>query len=143
MQGQPIHPDLMKLMQGGGGDAGASNSGPVSSPMMTQQPNDGEKQAAEAQVQIAIAILEQTLHPLGSSSDEGRAVLTALKTLGDKFGSSREKGRELVPSEIMNLMASMPQGAGGGAPHPGAPPPAPPGAPPPGMPPGAGAPPPQ
>jgi len=129
----------MKLMQGGappGGAPGAGAAGgPVSAPMTSPQPNEGEKQQAMAQVQMAIDLLEQTLPPFGSETEEGQTVLNALKTLSGKFASKKDKARGLIPAEIMNLVASLPKGAGAGA---GAPPP-PPG----GMPPGAGAPQPQ
>jgi hypothetical protein len=109
----------MKLMQGGG--AGAQMP-PRTSPMSTPQPNEGEKQGASVQVQMAMDLLEQTLSAFGSESDEGQAVLTALKSLGGKFGSKREKGRDLIPSEIMNLVSSMPKSARPGAAPAGAPP---------------------
>jgi hypothetical protein len=114
---QDIPPELMKLMQGGGQGA---NLPPKTSPMSTPQPNEGEKQGAMVQVQMAMSLLEQTLSSFGSDSEEGQAVLTSLKTLGSKFASKREKGRDLIPSEIMNLVASMPKSARPGAPQPGA-----------------------
>lgn len=95
----------MMKKQGGG------QMPPVSSPMSTPQPNEGEKQGAMAQVQMATKILEQTLAAFGSDTEEGMAVLDALRGLGKKFGASSEKGRDLIPSEIMNMVGSMPQGA--------------------------------
>lgn len=136
---QDIPPELMSMMQQGGGQQGGSPA-PVSSPMSTPQPNEGDKGGALAQVQMAIDILEQTLPVFGSDSDEGSAILDTLSKLGKQFGEKKEKARGLIPSEIMNLVASLPKGAGGGMPPgAGAPPGMPPGAPA-GMPPGAGAP---
>lgn len=109
---QQIPPELMQMMQGGGASAG--NNPPQSSPMSNPQEEEGKKQGAKAQVHMAIALLEQTLASFGSMGDEGKAVRRALDALGDEFGSEREKGRELIPSEIMNLVSSLPQGAGGG-----------------------------
>lgn len=104
---------------------GSGQAAPASSPMSTPQPNEGDKQGAMAQVQMATKILEQTLGAFGSSSDEGKAVLDALTKLGKAFGASSEKGRDLIPSEIMNMVGSMPQSAqaqmappGGGAQQP-------------------------
>jgi len=140
-----IPPELMALMQGGAqpGSAGAvggaaPNSAPVSSPMSNPQPNEGEKQAAMSQVQMAVDLLEQTLPPFGSETPEGKAILSVLKVLSATFGEKKDKARGLIPSEIMNLVASLPKGAGQGAPA-GAPPGMPPGMPPMpgGMPPGA------
>ena len=137
-----IPPDLMKLMQGGGNPpgqppmpgGGAPDQGPTSSPMSTPQPNEGEKQGAMAQVQMAIDLMEQTLKAFGSETEEGQTILNALQTLTKTFGDKKEKSRGLIPSEIMNLVSSLPKGAGGMQP-PGAgasPPGAPPGAQPPG-----------
>jgi hypothetical protein len=136
MPQQPVPPELMQMMQGGapGGAAGAppGAQAPASAPMSTPQPNEGEKGGATAQVQMAVEVLEQTLSAFGSDSEEGQTVLKVLTILGKQFGEKRDKARGLIPSEIMNLVSSMPKGAGG--PPPGAPPGA--GAPP-GMPPGA------
>ena len=93
--------------------------------MSTPQENKGEQKGAMVQVQMAIDILEQALPAFGSETEEGHAVLDALKGLSKKFASKRDKGRELIPSEIMNLVSSMPKPQGvampGGAPG-GAPP---------------------
>ncbi len=121
-------PELMGMMQGGGGAAPESPAGPVSSPMTTPQPNVGEQQNARTQVQMAIKLLEQSLGPLGSSSDEGKAILESLKKLGSKFFHGREKHESLIPSEVMNLVSGLPQGMTGGAMGAGGPPAAPPGA---------------
>ena len=114
-------PDLMQMMR----EKGGGQQPPVSAPMSTPQDNAGDKQGAMAQVQMATKILEQTLAAFGSSSDEGKAVLDALKGLGKAFGASAEKGKDLIPAEIMNMVGSMPQSAqaqmqppGGGAQQP-------------------------
>jgi len=64
-----------------------------------------------AQVQMATKILEQTLPAFGSDTEEGKSVLDALRNLGKKFGQASEKGRDLIPAEIMNLVGGMPQSA--------------------------------
>ena len=117
-----IPPELMKLVQGGGQNPSPPPinaighppaQGPVSAPMSTPQPNEGEKQHAMAKVQMSIDLMEQTLSAFGSETEEGQAILSALKTLSGKFSSKKEKSRGLIPSEIMNLVASMPKGVGG------------------------------
>jgi hypothetical protein len=90
--------------------------------MSTPQSNEGDKQGAMAQVQMATKILEQTLAAFGSGSDEGKSVLGALTTLNKAFGASSEKGRDLIPSEIMNMVGSMPQSAQAQMQPPGMPP---------------------
>lgn len=126
-----IPPELMQAMQGGGQAGGGMPppSGPVSAPMTTPQDNAGEKHAAMSQVQMAVKLLEQTISAFGSDSDEGKTVLDVLKKISGTFGQSQDKGRALIPSEIMNLVSGMPQGAGGQPPGAGAPPGMPPGAP--------------
>lgn len=93
---------------------------PTSSPMATPQPGAGLAQAARTSVQAAIDVLQQALPALGATSDEGQAVLNALKTLTKSFGRSESKNRELMPAEIMQLLAGLPKGTGGpvGAPSP-------------------------
>lgn len=124
--GQTISPDLMKLMQGG--DKSAGNMPPVSSSGSSPQENEGEKLQAHARVQMGMTLLEQSLSAFGAGSPEGQSILSALKALGGKFGHDREKGREIIPSEVMNLVGGMPGGAGGapaGGPGGGMPPPPP------------------
>lgn len=129
-----VPPELMSLIAGGAGKGGAPQAMPGQmpgapgapaggSPMSTPQPAQGEKQSAMVNVSIAMDLLEQTLPALGSESEEGKAVLGVLSALSKKFGHSRAKSQELVPAELMQLMASMPKppggmpgGAGGGMP---------------------------
>jgi hypothetical protein len=121
-----IPPELMKLLGGAGGAAGggapegvapggpAGGIPPVSSPMSTPQPAEGEKQGAMIKVQQAMDLLEQALPDFGSESEEGKIVLQVLSGLGKKFGGAdRARSKELMPAEIMNLMASLPRGPGG------------------------------
>lgn len=107
---EPVSPELMKMMQ----DGQRGGLPPRTSPMMTPQPNEGEKQAALPKVVIAMKVLEGTITALGAESDEGQAVLSALKTLGSKFGEAkREKGGNMISSELANLVSSLPKGARG------------------------------
>lgn len=109
---------MMQMMR----DKGGEQTPPASSQMSTPQSNEGDKQGAMAQVQMATKILEQTLAAFGSGSDEGKSVLGALTTLNKAFGASSEKGRDLIPSEIMNMVGSMPQSAQAQMQPPGMPP---------------------
>lgn len=68
---------------------------------------------AQSKVQMAMHLLAQTITAFGPGSAEGKCVLTSLKTLGHTFGDQHEKGRELIPSEILNMMSSMPGKSGG------------------------------
>lgn len=108
--------DQMPAMGGtmpapGDPDAGAAPaSAPMGSPMSTPEPAEGQKQAAIVNVQMAINMLEQAIPALGSSSDEGSTVLTALKSLSKKFGAS--KSQDLIPAELQMLMQNAQQTGG-------------------------------
>lgn len=99
-----ISPEMMQMQRG-------AQQPPASSPMSTPQSNEGDKQGAMAQVQMATKILEQTLAAFGSGSEEGKAVLDALTKLNKAFGESSDRGRDLIPSEIMNMVGGLPQSA--------------------------------
>lgn len=84
--------------------------------MSTPQPNEGLKQAARVQIQIARRQMEQALPALGSDTDEGRAVLSCLSKLAGAFGKTEDKDRELIPAEIASLVSGAGMdGAGPGA----------------------------
>ncbi len=100
----------MKMMQGG--EAGG-NMPPAGTANVSPQENEGQKMQAGAKVQMAMTLLEQALVAFGSGSEEGQSVIKSLNSLGGKFGTDREKGRELIPSEIMNLVGDLPGRAGG------------------------------
>lgn len=130
-------PQVMQALKGGapptaspGGDAG-----PAPGPMMTPQKAGGHTAGAKAAVMVAMKVLEQTLPQFGAMTDEGKAVLSCLKSLGKAFGEQESKDKELMPAEIQQLLSGL---AGPGAPSagmpgpPGGAPPPPPGAPPPG-----------
>ena len=111
--------------QGGDGAPSGTPSGDAVKP-------SGEMELAKANVLMALAHLERQLPLLGSDSEEGKALLSAISTLSKKF--SGKKSADLAPSELMSLMGSQPDavkqammkemgGAGGpqmGGPGPGA-----------------------
>ncbi len=117
---------LMKLMAGGGGASAApgpnpgtaaapGNEPPGGGPMATPAPKEGEAQQAMVNVSMVFQLLEKSLPAFGSQSDEGKAVLNALKTLNGVFGKERPKADELIPAQLQQLMQQIP-GAGGGSP---------------------------
>lgn len=122
-----IPPNLTAHMNQPGGGMPPGMGAPASAPMSTPQPNAGEKQAAMAQVQMAMDVLERALPGLGSETEEGQAIINVLGSLSKSFGGAqRAKSKELVPAEIQNMLAALPKGAGGapggmpgGAPMPG------------------------
>ncbi len=117
---------LLQLLAGGGGRSAApganpmsaaapSNTPPPGGPMATPQPKEGVTQAAMVNMSMVFQLLEQSLPAFGSQSEEGKAILSALKTLTNKFGSSRQSANSLIPAELMQLVQSIP-GMGGGSP---------------------------
>lgn len=87
------------LPQGGDGAPSGTPSGDVVKP-------GGDIELAKANVLIALAHLEKQLPLLGSDSEEGKALLSAISTLSKKF--SGKKSEDLAPAELMQLMASQP-----------------------------------
>lgn len=122
-------PELMNLVAGGAGKtalpspampgaapgaapAAPPGSTPVSAPMSTPQPKAGDKQNALINVSLAMDLLEQSLPALGSESQEGQVILDVLRKMSGKFGEARNKSKELVPAELMQLMQNLPQASG-------------------------------
>jgi len=81
---------------------------------------------------MATRLLERALSAFGSPSEEGKAILKCLSSLGAVFGKSEGGTEQLMPAELRKMIAEfagpgMPgpaPGAGappGGAPQPGAP----------------------
>lgn len=90
--------------------------------MAQPTPNDGQRQIGLVAVQAAADALSQALPALGSMTQEGQAVISALKALS-KFTSPT--GNDLVPAQIMELQRGQQQGPmqqmmSGGAPQGGA-----------------------
>lgn len=139
--------DIMQLMaQGGPAPTGgepmapppaSETPPPMPSPMATPEPKAGEREAAMINVSMALDLLERSLPQIGSSTPEGRKLMSALNSLTSIIGAKKQKTDELQAAEIMQLLQNLPQAQGMMPGGPGATPPMP--APP--APPGAGAPP--
>lgn len=98
-----------------GGPPTGQNPGtpPTAAGMPTPQRPAGLMAAAGANIQIAMNMLEQALPVFGSESKEGKAVLKVLSMLSKDFGHSTD--RELVPSQIMQMVKAEPSLGGGTA----------------------------
>lgn len=75
--------------------------------MATPQPKEGLAQAAMVNISMVLQLLEQSLPAFGSATDQGKAVLNALKTLTNTFGKSRSESDKMIPAELMGLVAGM------------------------------------
>jgi hypothetical protein len=85
---------------------------PGAAGMATPQKKAGDEGAARTNIQISMNMLEQALPVFGSESDEGKVILKALTGLANAFGKDKE--RDLVPAQIMQLLKAEPS-LGGGA----------------------------
>lgn len=110
-----------------------ADGAPAAAPMMTPQEPAGQKEGARVNVLMAVKMLERALADFGSTSEEGQAVLSAIKGLARKFGETQDKSEELMPAEmgiIQQALAGPGQTGGPPGMPPGGAPPMPPGAPP-------------
>jgi len=101
MQGaeDPMQAEVPPPMMGGEG-------APSGTPSGEEVEKSGEIETARANVLIALSHLERQLPLLGSDSEEGKALLSAISTLSKKF--SGKKSEDLAPAELMSLMGSQP-----------------------------------
>jgi len=120
---------LMELM-GGSRSAGTSipaTSGlpqptpdaetpPMGAPMSTPEPKMGSKEASMINLGMAQDLLEQSLASIGSNTEEGKSILSAISTLNKILGPRKNKTNELQQSEIIQMLQSLPQ-AGGATPE--------------------------
>lgn len=79
--------------------------------MATPQKKEGSKERARVQVHIAVNMLEQALAAFGAESKEGQAILKHTLGLTRAFGNS--DASDLVPAQIKQMYADMPQMGGG------------------------------
>lgn len=89
---------------------------PMASPMSTPEPKMGSKEAAMINLGMAQDLLEQSLPSVGSDTEEGRAILTAIAAINKTLGPRKNKTNELQQSEILQMLQALPQ-AGGATPE--------------------------
>ncbi len=133
--------DLMKLIRGGAkGDGKASMeieveeegtqgeegmekkpalsgaaSPPMSSPMSTPEPKKGEEMQGRIDVQLGMGMLMGAMQKFPDGSPEQKAIKDAIGKIGSAFGEMDYKAKELVPSEIMQMIQTLPQAGGASA----------------------------
>lgn len=78
--------------------------------MSQPQGNQGDKAQGIAMVQMAIQVLGQAIPKLGVMTEEGQAVLAAVKALSKKTGQKAGEAQSLMPAQI----EMMKNAAGGG-----------------------------
>ena len=89
---------------------------PMSSPMTTPEPQEGNMEQARLSVMMALDMLQNALTEFGMDSEEGMALQKVVADITREFGERESSTRELMPAEIMNLVQTLPQ-AGGATPE--------------------------
>lgn len=89
---------------------------PMAAPMSTPEPKMGTKESAMLNLSMAMDLLNQSLPGIGANSKEGKQVLDAIRVITGILGPDKERTDELQPSEILNMLQTLPQ-AGGATPE--------------------------
>jgi len=96
----------------GAGNISDSSAPPMGSPMSTPEPKMGNREASMINISMAMDLLEQALPALGSESPEGQKLLAAIRTMTGIIGPKKSKVNELQPTEIMQMLQTLPQAGG-------------------------------
>ena len=89
---------------------------PMAAPMSTPEPKLGSKESAMINLSMAMDLLNQSLPGIGVNSMEGKKVLDAIRVITGILGPDKERTDELQPTEILNMLQTLPQ-AGGATPE--------------------------
>jgi hypothetical protein len=92
------------------------SASPMAAPMSTPEPKMGSKEGAMVNIGLAMDLIKRSLPAIGSDSEEGKKVLSAIKTLSEITGKSVDGMEELKKSEILQMLQTLPQ-AGGATPE--------------------------
>ena len=108
MPGQAGAPQMPQGMPGQPPSPPATGAaGPAGSPMTNPQQMEGERAQGLAMAQTAIELLSMSLPMLSVQSEEGEAVLSALKSLSRKLGIKAQNQSNLMPAQIEMLRNSQ------------------------------------
>jgi len=94
----------------------ADETPPMAAPMSTPEPKMGSKEGAMVNLGLAMDLIKRALPAIGSDSEEGKKVISAIKVLSDLTGKSSDGMEELKKSEILQMLQTLPQ-AGGATPE--------------------------
>ena len=93
-----------------------TSSPPMAGPMSTPEPKMGNREAGMINLSMAQDLMEQALPSVGSDSEEGQKIISAIMTITKIIGPKKAKVNELQPTEIMQMLQNLPQ-AGGATPE--------------------------
>ena len=86
--------------------------------MATPQAKLGEQAKSKASIVMAMKVLHMAAASFDPMSEESKAIRKSMDTLQKAFGSTEHDSKELVPTEIAQLMSGLkPPGQPGGAPN--------------------------
>ena len=92
------------------------SASPMAAPMSTPEPKMGSKEGTMVNLGLAMDLIKRAVPAIGADSEEGKKVLSAIKTLADITGKSSDGMEELKKSEILQMLQTLPQ-AGGATPE--------------------------
>lgn len=92
------------------------SASPMAAPMSTPEPKMGSKEGAMVNLGLAMDLIKRALPAIGSDSEEGKKVISAIKVLSELTGKSSDGMEELKKSEILQMLQTLPQ-AGGATPE--------------------------
>jgi hypothetical protein len=114
--------DLMKADQGMGGEPATpppfeqeETTAPMASPLSTPEPKRGEEEAARLNIMMALDMMQQALAAFAMGSEESQTIEKVIAEITRRFGERESDSRRLMPSEIIQMIQSLPQ-AGGATP---------------------------
>jgi hypothetical protein len=113
---------LLKADQGVGSEPAAppafeqeETTAPMASPMSTPEPKRGEEESARLNVMMALDMLQQAMGAFPMDSSETKTIEKVIAEITRRFGEREADTRRLMPSEIIQMIQSLPQ-AGGATP---------------------------
>ena len=93
-----------------------ASSPPMSAPMSTPEPKMGNREGAMVNLSMAMDLLKQSLPAIGAESEEGKKLLSAIRTITGVLGPKQDQASALQSSEILQMLQTLPQ-AGGATPE--------------------------
>jgi hypothetical protein len=106
MESEPATPPAFEQDEG---------TAPMASPMSTPEPKRGEEEAARLNVMMALDMLQQAMAAFDMNSPETKTIEKVVADITRRFGEREADTRRLMPSEIIQMIQSLPQ-AGGATP---------------------------
>ena len=93
-----------------------ANTPPMSAPMSTPEPKMGNREGAMVNLSMAMDLIKQALPAIGSDSEEGKKLLSAIRMVTGVLGPRQDQADALQSSEILQMLQTLPQ-AGGATPE--------------------------